>query len=54
MKEEAQLEADLKECIQYDAEMEISGKIVDIERKKEISMNLFLKTIKRLKELTVI
>ncbi len=34
LKEEAQLEADLKECIQYDAEMEISGKIVDIREKK--------------------
>ena len=38
LKEEAQLEADLKECIQYDAEMEISGKIVDVREKKEISM----------------
>ncbi len=34
LKEEAQLEADLKECIQYDAEMEISGKIVDVREKK--------------------
>ena len=37
LKEEAQLEADLKECIQYDAEMEISGKIVDVrERKRDL------------------
>lgn len=34
LKEEAQLEANLKECIQYDAEMEISGKIVDVREKK--------------------
>ncbi len=34
LKEETQLEADLKECIQYDAEMEISGKIVDVREKK--------------------
>lgn len=34
LKEEAKLEADLKECIQYDAEMEISGKIVDVREKK--------------------
>lgn len=34
LKEEAQLEADLKECIQYDTEMEISGKIVDVREKK--------------------
>lgn len=34
LKEEAQLEADLKECIQYDAEMEISEKIVDVREKK--------------------
>lgn len=52
LKEEAQLEADLKECIQYDAEMEISGKIVDVREKKREINSLMEETDKKIESLT--
>lgn len=51
LKEEEKLEADLKECIQYDAEMEISEKIVDVrEKKRDIKdmMDITDREIKRI------
>jgi len=40
LEKEKQLEADLKECIQYDEEMRISGEIVDLrEEKRELNEN---------------
>lgn len=52
LKEEVHLEADLKECIQYDAEMEISGKIVDVREKKREINSLMEETDKKIESLT--
>lgn len=52
LKEETQLEADLKECIQYDAEMEISGKIVDVREKKREINSIIEETDKKIESLT--